>query len=218
MQRVSGESYLETDRLRLATQHPFTAAFPCMKHFFASARILLGAGLPLLCAAPASAFGDAAPAIYVEGGRALYDSGRTDAWAVGAVLPWSWSGLGPINGWSFAWDLFASHWGAPSFEMAIAAMYSSARSPPCAIGSRAENPHGSREAGLGATAMNHHYRTPDRQFSTTFQFTEVLGLGRSFGARGEHELSLRLQHFSNASIKEPNPGANFARLRYLYRF
>jgi lipid A 3-O-deacylase len=31
-------------------------------------------------------------------------------------------------------------------------------------------------------------------------------------------VSVRVQHVSNASIKKPNPGANFVRLRYLYRF
>lgn len=189
-----------------------------MKHFFANARILFGATLPLLCSGPAVAFGDAVPGMYVEGGRALYDRGRTDAWAVGIVVPWSWSDLGPANGLSFAWDLFASHWRAPSLKSGdrdyvqfggIATLryrFDGGDSPWFA------------EAGLGGTVMNHLYRTPEREFSTTFQFTEVLGLGRSFGTRGEHELSVRLQHFSNASIKDPNPGANFARLRYLYRF
>nr|WP_311732042.1 acyloxyacyl hydrolase [Variovorax paradoxus] len=53
---------------------------------------------------------------------------------------------------------------------------------------------------------------------TRFQFTEQLGIGRNFGAQGEHELSLRLRHFSNAGIRKPNPGENFVRVRYLYRF
>lgn len=189
-----------------------------MKNFFATARVLIGAALPLFCTEPASAFGDKAPGMFVEGGHALYDGARTDAWAVGAVFPWSWNALGATNGRSFAWELFASHWRAPSLEAgrrdyvqlgAVATLryrFDSGNSPWFA------------EAGIGATVMNSLYRTPDRQFSTAFQFTEVLGLGRTFGTHGEHELSVRLQHFSNASIKEPNPGANFARLRYLYRF
>jgi lipid A 3-O-deacylase len=74
------------------------------------------------------------------------------------------------------------------------------------------------EGGLGGTVKNHVNRTADEPFSTAFQFTEVVGVGRSFGAHGEHEVSVRLQHVSNASIKKPNPGANFVRLRYLYGF
>lgn len=30
--------------------------------------------------------------------------------------------------------------------------------------------------------------------------------------------ALRLQHFSNASIRHPNPGENFVQLRYARRF
>ena len=74
------------------------------------------------------------------------------------------------------------------------------------------------EAGIGGTLMDSLYRTTSREFSTAFQFTEQIGVGRNFGERGEHELSVRLQHVSNGGIKEPNPGENFWRVRYLYRF
>lgn len=74
------------------------------------------------------------------------------------------------------------------------------------------------EGGIGATLMNHVYKTSDRQFSTAFQFTEALGIGRSFGDHGQQEISLRVQHFSNGGIKEPNPGETFAKLRYAYHF
>ncbi len=74
------------------------------------------------------------------------------------------------------------------------------------------------EGGLGVSVMNQLYRTRDRAFSTTFQFTEALGVGRSFGAQGAHEVSLRVQHFSNAGIKKPNPGETFWKVRYAYHF
>lgn len=186
---------------------------------FFGTRAALGLGVLFLCATQALAYGDATPGFYGEGGQALHGGADTDAWALGAVLPWSPGGTGAVNGRSFAWDLFASQWLAPregsdarrSYAQvgAIATWryrFDQGRSPWFA------------EAGLGGTVMNHVYRTPERSFSTAFQFTEVLGLGRSFGERGEHELSVRLQHVSNGGIKKPNPGANFVRLRYLYRF
>jgi lipid A 3-O-deacylase len=37
------------------------------------------------------------------------------------------------------------------------------------------------------------------------------------GRREAADLSLRLQHVSNAGIKEPNPGENFVQLRYARR-
>lgn len=74
------------------------------------------------------------------------------------------------------------------------------------------------EAGIGLSVMDRHYRTPDKTFSTTFNFYDVVGLGRSFGAAREQELSLRLMHISNASIRKPNPGEEFLELRYSRRF
>ncbi len=77
------------------------------------------------------------------------------------------------------------------------------------------------EAGIGATLTTVAYQTDRKRFSTRFNFGDHLAVGRSFG-RGygrerRHELSLRLEHFSNAGIKQPNPGENFVQLRYLYQ-
>lgn len=74
------------------------------------------------------------------------------------------------------------------------------------------------EGGIGASIMDRVYHTPDRQFSTTFNFVDVAGLGRSFGPGRRHELSLRFSHVSNAGIKQPNPGENFLQLRYAVMF
>lgn len=70
------------------------------------------------------------------------------------------------------------------------------------------------EAGIGITVMDRPYRTALKQFSTRFNFNDVVGIGYSFGAQRQRELSLRLAHMSNAGIKEPNPGENFVQLRY----
>jgi lipid A 3-O-deacylase len=74
------------------------------------------------------------------------------------------------------------------------------------------------EAGIGVNVLAPVFRDGDRQFSTAFNFGDHLALGRSFGAGGRQELSLRLQHFSNAGIKHPNPGINFVQLRYSVAF
>jgi hypothetical protein len=44
-----------------------------------------------------------------------------------------------------------------------------------------------------------------------------MAVGRMFGAERQHELVLRLEHFSNAGIDHPNPGENFVQLRYAHR-
>lgn len=189
-----------------------------MKRLARSTRSAITTGLLFLGAGTASAFADASPGMYLEGGSSFHGGTDADAWTIGAVLPWSWHAGASEDVTSFAWDLFASRWRAPEaidgrrnyaqigviatwryrFDRGVSSWFA--------------------EGGLGGTVMNHVYRTADEPFSTAFQFTEVVGIGRRFGARGEHELSLRAQHVSNAGIKKPNPGANFMRLRYLYRF
>jgi lipid A 3-O-deacylase len=74
------------------------------------------------------------------------------------------------------------------------------------------------EAGVGLTLMTSLYETDRKRFFTTFNFAVHLAVGRNFGSRNEHELSLRLQHFSNAGIKDPNPGEDFIQIRYSFRF
>jgi len=74
------------------------------------------------------------------------------------------------------------------------------------------------DAGIGATYTNRLFRTREKEFSTRFNFASHLGVGYSFGTRFQHEVQLRLQHISNARIKEPNPGENFVQLRYGYTF
>ena len=178
------------------------------------------AGLLCLPGTEAQAFEDNARGIYLEGGRAPHgDQGGTNSATLGYTLPWS--PRQPVHAGALTsyWDFFVSQWHAPVIGgggarnyTQIGAIYTwryrfdGGRSPWFA------------EAGVGATLMDHLYRTPDRTFSTEFQFTEVLGVGRSFGDGGRHELALRVQHFSNAGIKKPNPGENFVRLRYSYRF
>lgn len=70
------------------------------------------------------------------------------------------------------------------------------------------------EGGIGVNIVAPKYRGDGERFGTTFNFGDHLAIGARFGAAGEHEIALRIQHFSNAGIKQPNPGENFVQLRY----
>lgn len=72
------------------------------------------------------------------------------------------------------------------------------------------------EAGIGVHLMSHLYKNEDRDFSTAFEFGDHIGFGYVFN--NGLDLGIRLQHFSNGSIKKPNPGENFAVLRVAYNF
>jgi len=73
------------------------------------------------------------------------------------------------------------------------------------------------EIGVGANYIVPLYQTERKRFSTEFNFGDHFGVGRHFGQHDEHELVLRVQHFSNAGIEHPNPGENFLQLRYSRR-
>lgn len=74
------------------------------------------------------------------------------------------------------------------------------------------------ELGIGVNALMPIIDDDDRRFSTAFNFGDHLALGRDFGEGGREELALRVQHYSNGGIKQPNPGINFLQLRYSHRF
>lgn len=74
------------------------------------------------------------------------------------------------------------------------------------------------QGGLGAHWLAPLYRSEGKHFSTVFNFGTHLAIGRRFGVRDEQELSLRVEHFSNAGIRRPNPGENLLQLRWARRF
>ena len=71
------------------------------------------------------------------------------------------------------------------------------------------------EGGIGINALTPVYRTRKKRFSTTFNFGDHLAIGYRQPRPDGWEWSLRLQHFSNAGIDQPNPGENFVQLRLL---
>ena len=139
-------------------------------------------------------------------------------WTLGATRDWpAWRRSlwgAQVRGY---WDVYASRWSARGlggdFNVTVLCITPSFRFTPDAGRSR-----WFLDAGIGATLSNHRFVTPEREFSTRFNFASHLGMGVMLGERRQHELQLRLEHVSNASIKKPNPGANFMQLRYVLHF
>ncbi|MDB5803011.1 MAG: acyloxyacyl hydrolase [Betaproteobacteria bacterium] len=73
------------------------------------------------------------------------------------------------------------------------------------------------DVGIGADLLS-RTQIGTRNLSTAFQFNELIGAGAAFGERHQYEVAARVQHVSNAGIKEPNPGVTFATLDLRYRF
>lgn len=170
--------------------------------------------LPILLAGAMLAPGASADlrpqGMFVQAG-AGEDSAR--ALSVGAVWPWSWQRQvrgsrleGITEAYVARWSVKDSGGRAGFTHFGVVPLlrlrFSEGRSPWFI------------EGGIGITYMDRVYRTSDSQFSTQYNFSDVLGAGRNFGAGQRHEVSVRLTHFSNGGLKEPNPGMNLVRLRY----
>lgn len=69
------------------------------------------------------------------------------------------------------------------------------------------------EGGIGAGVIAPKFTTRERRFSTTFNFGDHVGVGWRSAAPAAWEIALRYEHFSNGSIKRPNPGDEFLQLR-----
>jgi lipid A 3-O-deacylase len=75
------------------------------------------------------------------------------------------------------------------------------------------------DVGVGVSWTDHAFQTPGHTFSTRWNFQEVLGAGYVLGGpKGRDEIQLRLGHFSNAGLENPNPGETYLQLRYARRF
>lgn len=152
---------------------------------------------------------------FVQGG--LGDSGTWNAGA-GVVWPWAWKSslLGTEVGGIT--EAFISHWDAKSATGGRRGFTQVGVVPLFRFRFDQGRSAWFAEGGIGISTMDQHFVTPSKQFTTAFNFVDVVGIGRSFGTARDQEIGLRLQHVSNAGIREPNPGQNFVQLRYAASF
>jgi lipid A 3-O-deacylase len=71
------------------------------------------------------------------------------------------------------------------------------------------------EIGVGVNLLSTLYKNEDKELSTAFQFGDHIGVGYT---TAKWDFGLRFQHYSNASIKSPNAGANWVVAKAAYRF
>jgi lipid A 3-O-deacylase len=171
------------------------------------------AWLAVCCAVvlPATAQGLRPAGYFVQAGAADFDA------SVGLTWPWAWKSSllgtevgGLTEGYIAHWD-GRSRTGRRGFtQVGLIPVFrfrlDQGRSPWFG------------EAGVGVSLTDQLFVSEVKQFTTTFNFVDVVGVGRSFGADRRQEIGLRLQHVSNAGIRVPNPGQNFVQLRYAARF
>ena len=177
-------------------------------------RWCLAAACAAVSSAPAAQTGLLSPSsAYVQAGVA------EDAQMViaGATWEWGWHRdfrVGRVTGY---WEASFGRWNSDNAPAGGSAWVTQLGATPVLR----LYPGGGRwfiEGGIGANFLLPIYRSQTKRFSTSFNFGDHLAFGRLFGDGGRHEISLRIQHFSNGGIKKPNPGENFLQLRYSRRF
>lgn len=164
----------------------------------------------------ASAQGLAPTAVFVQGGG----SGDQDVGAasIGALWPWSWRTTLMGAQVTAQTELYASHWSARQAGGGRRGFVQLGLVPLFRL-----RPSGGQspwfvEGGIGLSIMDRRFESADKTFSTRWNFSDNLAVGRSFGERSRHEVSLRWQHSSNAGVKKPNPGMDLVLVRYTANF
>ena len=72
------------------------------------------------------------------------------------------------------------------------------------------------EAGIGIHLLSELYDNDNNHLSTRFQFGDEVGVGYVFN--NKLDIGIKLQHFSNGGVKEPNDGIDFTSIRVRYIF
>jgi hypothetical protein len=183
------------------------ASIPSPFPLRASLRLALGA---LLAAVATQAFAaEPRSAWYVQGGVAEDAQSLT----VGMSRDWRWEKQYRYGHISGQWQGEVARWHSDSQNSTQVGVTPAVRWRP-----NGWDNGWFVEGGIGLNVIFPKYDTRKKAFSTTFNFGDHVAIGKRFGADQQHEWSLRFQHFSNARIKNPNPGENFLQFRYTQRF
>jgi hypothetical protein len=146
-------------------------------------------------------------------------AGNTQTYTVGISWTWDWQqpwAGGQLGGY---WETSIGRWSTKLEEGRRASAWVTQLGITPVL---RWTPNGSRlflELGIGANFLTPIYRSRDKRFSTTFNFGDHLAVGwRLAEGNALQEIALRVQHYSNASIRRPNPGEDFLQIRYVRTF
>ena len=169
----------------------------------------------MTCAVSGAQAGLLPSAAFIQEGGA----GRTRSTTAGLLWEASqrWSlGSGEVMGY---WEVSLARWTYDSrFDAPATWLAQFGVTPVFRYRPRAASTHWFADLGIGLTLTTRLYETDRRRFSTRFNFGDHAGLGWTFGEGDRQEIVLRVEHFSNGGLREPNPGLNFVQLRYACRF
>jgi len=153
--------------------------------------------------------------LFVQSGAG---EGDTSSYTIGATWQWNWShdfSFGRATGYT---EVAVGRWATKDSDGDRNWVTQVGITPVIRLHPYSQFSDWFVEGGIGLNLIRPFYQTDDKRFSTEFNFGDHIGIGREFGSRERQEVSVRLQHFSNAGIREPNPGENFVQVRYSSRY
>lgn len=175
----------------------------------------LACGLALLALATLPARADLRP----DGATLLAGTAPHGTRAVAAGLLWDWDWQAPRRALLTAHtELLVSHWRARALGGGHQSLQQLTLLPSLRLRPQRGAAGWFLEIGIGASWLSRSYRTPQKDFSSRWNFYDMLGVGLNLGPDRRQELGLRYVHVSNAGLRRPNPGEDFLLLRYARRF
>ncbi len=190
-----------------------SASFSLLRTF---RRLSLLVCLSSLFVSPLAGAADPRDGVAVEGGYGYHvDMARftlTRDWQAPILTGERWA-ISPY------WDLALGHWNPHNPAGGNHAVTDVGVTPVFRVTERERSaiaPYA--ELAVGLHYISDHRIYTGRDMSTHFQFGDHAGVGVSFGEKQAFDLGLRLQHLSNAGLKNPNPGINFYQVRAAYHF
>lgn len=159
----------------------------------------------------------------VDGMNFTLGGGDESATMIEASAKWNWDSKWFTDGdWYVGgyWELGAGHWDGKRGDtrnsdityVGLTPVFRLTRHQPLSNGVRPF-----LEGAVGFQLMSDH-KIGDKDLGGDFIFRDHVSGGVMFGNNEQHELSLKLQHFSNAGLNKSNPGINFMSLQYGYNY
>jgi hypothetical protein len=106
-----------------------------------------------------------------------------------------WRGLGTPTDNHYLWDFS----GTPMLRWTFA---------------QPQSPRLFVEAGVGIHFLSRTWLNTDRQFGISFQFGSIGGVGVVFGDKNQYDLTLFVEHVSNANINPANWGITYPAIAF----
>ena len=167
-----------------------------------------------------SPMASAVDGVSFEYGKSDSTNADVKLYRVGAQWDWNkrWFDTGSWHLGGY-WDVSLGYWNNDSASKTHSSITDIGLTPVFRF--QQNNPSGVSpylEAGIGFHLLSATSVSTERNFGSSFQFSDHLGAGLRFGDKGRYDIGYRYQHLSNAGIKDPNQGINFHQLRLQYHF